>query len=98
MRSFTQGSASDCVLVSLLAARHRTIKEMKSKFDFPLKDIEDAVLLSKLVAYCSKLVSSGDISKLRWHSKFSQCMTIRLLNRMHVTVVGRRIHALRRLV
>ena len=61
MRSFTQGSASDCVLVSLLAARHRTIKEMKSKFDFPLKDIEDAVLLSKLVAYCSKLVSSDDI-------------------------------------
>ena len=46
------------MLVSLLAARHRTIKEMKSKFDFPLKDIEDAVLLSKLVAYCSKLVSA----------------------------------------
>ena len=56
-----QGSASDCVLVSLLAARHRTIREMKSKFDFPFKDIEDAVLLSKLVAYCSKLVQLGEI-------------------------------------
>ena len=95
MRSFTQGSASDCVLVSLLAARHRTIKEMKSKFDFPLKDIEDAVLLSKLVAYCSKLVSGGDSVRTQTFLTYD---TIRLLNRMHVTVVGRRIHVLRRLV
>ena len=60
MRSFTQGSASDCVLVSLLVARYRTINEIKHKFDFPLKEIEDAVLLSKLVAYCSKLVRKHD--------------------------------------
>ena len=56
-----QSSASDCVLVSLLAARHRTIKQLKERYCFPLKDFEDALILSKLVAYCSKLVRSIDV-------------------------------------
>ncbi|XP_076350798.1 tyrosine decarboxylase-like isoform X2 [Tachypleus tridentatus] len=45
-----QGSASECVLVSLLAARHTTINNLKQQY--PLA--EEGVLLSKLVAYCSK--------------------------------------------
>ena len=48
-----QGSASECVLVTLLAARHAAIKDLKNKFPF----VEEGVLLSRLVAYCSKLVS-----------------------------------------
>ncbi|KAK2141738.1 hypothetical protein LSH36_1050g00008 [Paralvinella palmiformis] len=49
-----QGSASDCVLVSLLAARFAAIKDLKSKFPF----VEDGVLLSRMVAYRSKLAHS----------------------------------------
>jgi hypothetical protein len=49
-----QGSASDAVLVCLLAARYSAIKALKKKF--PLE--EDGVLLSKLMAYCSKEVST----------------------------------------
>ncbi|KAK3104464.1 hypothetical protein FSP39_002552 [Pinctada imbricata] len=49
-----QGSASECVLVMLLAARHKALKQLKGKF--PL--MEDGVLLSKLVAYSSKLAHS----------------------------------------
>ncbi|KAG1653018.1 Tyrosine decarboxylase [Nymphon striatum] len=45
-----QGSASECVLVSLLAARGARIKELKQQHPF----VEDGVLLSKLMAYCSK--------------------------------------------
>ncbi|XP_057379069.1 tyrosine decarboxylase-like [Daphnia carinata] len=45
-----QSSASECVLVSLLAARAQKIKELKVLDPFT----EDGVLLSKLVAYCSK--------------------------------------------
>lgn len=49
-----QGSASDCVLVCLLAARHAAIKQLKLKHP----QTEDGVLLSRLMAYCSKEVSS----------------------------------------
>lgn len=45
-----QSSASECVLVSLLAARAQKIKELKTVHPF----VEEGVLLSKLVAYCSK--------------------------------------------
>ncbi|XP_054159874.1 tyrosine decarboxylase-like [Oppia nitens] len=45
-----QGSASDCVLVSLLAARHNAIRLLKQQQPF----IEEGVLLSKLIGYCSK--------------------------------------------
>ena len=47
-----QGSASECVLVMLLAARHKAMKDLKKQLPY----IEDGVLLSKLVAYSSKLV------------------------------------------
>jgi len=47
-----KGSASECILVSLLAARFATIKELKRRYPF----VEDGILLSKLVAYCSKEV------------------------------------------
>jgi len=45
-----QSSASECVLVSLLAARAQKIKELKTVHPF----VEEGVLLSKLIAYCSK--------------------------------------------
>lgn len=48
-----QGSASDCVLVCLLAARYSAMKLLRQKHPF----VEDGVLLSKLMAYCSKEVS-----------------------------------------
>lgn len=43
-------SASECVLVSMVAARARAIKQLKQQH--PL--MEEEQLLSKLVAYCSK--------------------------------------------
>lgn len=45
-----QTSASECVLVSLLAARYSTIKALKQQQPF----VEEGALLSKLMAYCSK--------------------------------------------
>jgi len=48
-----QGSASECVLISMLVARHAALKELK--LNSP--SVEEGVLLSRLVAYCSKLVS-----------------------------------------
>ena len=45
-----KSSASECVLVSLLAARALKIKELTIVHPF----VDDAVLLSKLTAYCSK--------------------------------------------
>jgi len=45
-----QSSASECVLVSLLAARAQKVKELKQLHPF----VEEGVLLSKLIAYCSK--------------------------------------------
>ncbi|XP_065579574.1 aromatic-L-amino-acid decarboxylase-like [Artemia franciscana] len=45
-----QSSASECVLVAMLAARAQMIKQLKTVHPF----VEDGVLLSKLIAYCSK--------------------------------------------
>jgi hypothetical protein len=52
LSSHMQGSASECVLVALLAARAESLKQMKQKFPF----VEEGVLLSRLIAYCSKEV------------------------------------------
>ncbi|XP_064642633.1 aromatic-L-amino-acid decarboxylase-like [Lineus longissimus] len=49
-----QGSASDCVLLALLAARYQAIKQLKNMYPF----VEEGLLLSKLVAYCSTLAHS----------------------------------------
>ncbi|XP_059175064.1 tyrosine decarboxylase-like [Physella acuta] len=49
-----QGSASECVLVTLLSARHRTIQALK--LTHPHR--EEGELLSKLVAYTSTLAHS----------------------------------------
>lgn len=45
-----QGSASECVLVNLLAARHVAIEKLRKKYP----QTPDGVLLSKLIGYCSK--------------------------------------------
>ncbi|KAK8401832.1 hypothetical protein O3P69_001142 [Scylla paramamosain] len=45
-----QGSASECVFVSMLAARAHTIRQLKKQHPF----VEEGVLLSKMMAYCSK--------------------------------------------
>ncbi|XP_014241492.1 tyrosine decarboxylase isoform X2 [Cimex lectularius] len=45
-----QTSASECVLVSMLAARAQAIKKLKQQHPF----VEEGMLLSKLMAYCSK--------------------------------------------
>lgn len=47
---FLKSSASECVLVSLLAARAQKVKELKTVHPF----VDEGVLLSKLIAYCSK--------------------------------------------
>ncbi|KOB77527.1 Aromatic amino acid decarboxylase [Operophtera brumata] len=44
------GSASECVLVSMLAARANGIKRLKHQFP----NVDEGLLLSKLIAYCSK--------------------------------------------
>ncbi|CAL1531061.1 unnamed protein product, partial [Lymnaea stagnalis] len=49
-----QGSASECVLVALLSARHHTIRLLKQRQPY----IEECQILSKLVGYCSKLAHS----------------------------------------
>lgn len=46
----SQTSASECVLVTMLAARAQAIKTLKQKHPF----VEEGHLLSKLMAYCSK--------------------------------------------
>lgn len=48
------GSASECVLVSLLSARSSALRKLKAEHPF----VEDGVLLSKLVMYTSKLAHS----------------------------------------
>lgn len=48
-----QGSASECVLVTLLASRHAAIQSAK-----PFKYLDDGYVLSKLVAYSSTLAHS----------------------------------------
>uniref|UniRef100_A0A0N5A402 Aromatic-L-amino-acid decarboxylase n=1 Tax=Parastrongyloides trichosuri TaxID=131310 RepID=A0A0N5A402_PARTI len=45
-----QGSASECNFVALLAARFEILKKLKDRFPF----VEEGLLMSKLVAYCSK--------------------------------------------
>ncbi|KAG8320932.1 Tyrosine decarboxylase [Homalodisca vitripennis] len=45
-----QTSASECVLVTMLAARAQALKRLKKQHPF----VEEGVLLSKLMAYCSK--------------------------------------------
>ncbi|XP_044753768.1 tyrosine decarboxylase-like isoform X2 [Coccinella septempunctata] len=45
-----QGSASECILVSMLAARNQAIKHLKNMNP----DIEDSAFLPKLVGYCSR--------------------------------------------
>ncbi|KAJ2952818.1 hypothetical protein O0L34_g7183 [Tuta absoluta] len=45
-----EGSASECVLVSMLAARASGIKRLKGLQG----DVDEGLLLSKLIAYCSK--------------------------------------------
>ncbi|MCP9260518.1 Aromatic-L-amino-acid decarboxylase [Dirofilaria immitis] len=50
-----KGSASDCNFISLLAARFQVLKELRQHF--PL--VEEGLLLSKLVAYCSKEAHSS---------------------------------------
>uniref|UniRef100_A0A0N5BLY7 Aromatic-L-amino-acid decarboxylase n=2 Tax=Strongyloides papillosus TaxID=174720 RepID=A0A0N5BLY7_STREA len=45
-----QGSASECNFVALLAARFEILKKLKERFPF----VEEGLLMSKLVAYCSK--------------------------------------------
>ncbi|KAK9695747.1 Pyridoxal-dependent decarboxylase conserved domain [Popillia japonica] len=45
-----QTSASECVLVCMLAARAQALKRLKHQHPF----VEEGLLLSKLMAYCSK--------------------------------------------
>lgn len=45
-----QTSASECILVTMLAARAQAIKHLKQQHPF----VEEGHLLSKLMAYCSK--------------------------------------------
>lgn len=45
-----QGSASECILVSMLAARNEAIKHLKKENP----DVEDSAFLPKLVGYCSR--------------------------------------------
>ncbi|CAI5442109.1 unnamed protein product [Caenorhabditis angaria] len=50
-----QSSASECNFVTLLAARFEVMKELRQRFPF----VEDGLLLSKLIAYCSKEAHSS---------------------------------------
>jgi tyrosine decarboxylase len=45
-----QTSASECILVTMLAARAQAIKQLKQQHPF----VEETQLLGKLMAYCSK--------------------------------------------
>jgi tyrosine decarboxylase len=47
---FFQTSASECILVTMLAARAQAIRILKQQHPF----VEEGHLLSKLMAYCSK--------------------------------------------
>lgn len=49
-----QGSASECNFVALLAARFEIMRELRLRFPF----VEEGLLMSKLIAYCSKEVSA----------------------------------------
>lgn len=54
-----QTSASECVLDCLLAARAQAIRALKVKMG---DKVEETVLLSKLMAYCSKVCKTTKIS------------------------------------
>ena len=58
-----QTSASECVLDCLLAARAQAIRALKLKMG---DKVEETVLLSKLMAYCSKVKTlTGRMSTLQ---------------------------------
>ena len=50
-----QSSASECNFVALLAARFEVMKQLRQRFPF----VEEGLLLSKLIAYCSKEAHSS---------------------------------------
>lgn len=52
---YFKGSASECNFVALLAARFEILKKLKDRFPF----VEEGLLMSKLVAYCSKEAHSS---------------------------------------
>lgn len=49
-----QTSASECVLISMLAARNQAIQYLKKNIILKEEEKEDSAFLPKLVAYCSK--------------------------------------------
>ena len=58
-----QTSASECVLDCLLAARAQAIRALKITMG---DKVEETVLLSKLMAYCSKVKTlTGQVSTLQ---------------------------------
>ncbi|KAK0393831.1 hypothetical protein QR680_000421 [Steinernema hermaphroditum] len=50
-----QSSASECNFVALLAARFEMMKQLRQRFPF----VEEGLLMSKLIAYCSKEAHSS---------------------------------------
>lgn len=66
-----QGSASECTLVTMLAARTTALRRYKEKYP----DIEDGVLLTKLVAYCSNLVRK-DLKKVLINYNYTCVITV----------------------
>uniref|UniRef100_A0A915CQU9 Tyrosine decarboxylase n=1 Tax=Ditylenchus dipsaci TaxID=166011 RepID=A0A915CQU9_9BILA len=50
-----ESSASECNFVALLAARFEIMKELRQRFPF----VEEGLLMSKLIAYCSKEAHSS---------------------------------------
>lgn len=49
---FFQGSASECILVCMLAARAQAITKLKESTQY--SHLDETVLLGKLMAYCSR--------------------------------------------
>ncbi|KAL7294467.1 hypothetical protein TKK_0012461 [Trichogramma kaykai] len=52
MFTYFKGSASECILVSMLAARAQAIARLKEMTTYENQD--ETVLLGKLMAYCSR--------------------------------------------
>ncbi|CAH0720747.1 unnamed protein product, partial [Brenthis ino] len=50
-----EGSGSECILATMLAARATAIKRLKHQFP----NVDEGLLLSKLIAYCSKEAHSS---------------------------------------
>jgi len=61
LRTVVQSSASECVLISMLVARHAALNELK----LISAGVDEGVLLSRLVAYCSKLVLNLSVLSLK---------------------------------